>query len=287
MPTLSVVVLTRNERHNLSACLNSLGDLADEIIVLDGFSTDGTPELAASLGARVVLEPRWEGWGRRRQLAQQHCSCDYVMHLDADERLTPELVAELREALSHAGPATVLALPRLTELFGTPIRHCGWYPDYVYRVYPRCFTHYDDALVHEKLLLPAGTELIHLKNHLRHYSYPDIAGFLRKQSFYALCYGRDNKHHATHVSLALIPLRAMAAFGKSYFIKRGFLDGWAGLWLSLAQGAYVVYKYLALAALLKGCNPGTIPGEKPIADSSAKQITPAGSAPAPVTPPRE
>lgn len=243
---LSIIILTRNEAQNLKDCIASTADLADEIIVIDGESTDNTVDLAKSLGATVVIFDKWQGYGPRRQEAQLHAHGEWILHLDADERLTPALVASLKKALAQASGNEIFAIPRATYLLSHQIRHCGWYPDYVLRLYKNTYTHYDDALVHEKLEVPEGAKIIYLKEPMIHYSYRTLAQYFDKQKTYELAFGENKFKKGKRVNLLSIPLRALFGFIRIYFIKKGFLDGKIGLWLAISVAAYVTNKYLAL-----------------------------------------
>ena len=243
---LSVIILTRNEAHNIKDCIASVGDLADEIIIIDGESTDDTVEIAKNLGAKVVLFDTWQGYGPRRQEAQKHAKGQWILQLDADERLTPKLRDEIKEALGKAQGNEIFAIARESYLLSQKIKHCGWYPDYVQRLYKNDFTHYNAALVHEKLEVPKGAVIKYLKNPMTHYSYISLAQYFDKQKNYALAYGENRFNKGDKVSLISIPLRALFAFIRVYFLKKGFLDGKYGLWLAISVSSYVTNKYLSL-----------------------------------------
>lgn len=247
-PELTVIILSKNEAANIQDCVASVRDIASEILVADGESTDNTRELAREAGATVLELPVWQGWGHKRREAQQHATKDYILHLDADERLTPELKAELKEALSKATGTEIFAIPRANHLFGERIRHCGWYPDYVLRCYRRQFTQYNEAKVHEKLLLPEGARIVYLRNPLIHYTYASVEQCLNKQKNYALSFAEDRVRRHKTVSLWTIPLRGLFTFIRVYFLRQGFRDGRWGLWNAISSATYTVNKYLALYA---------------------------------------
>lgn len=243
---LSIIILTRNEAKNLKDCIASTADLADEIIVIDGESTDNTVEVAKSLNAKVVIFDKWQGYGPRRQDAQKHAGGEWILHLDADERLTPQLVELIKNELSKASGNEIFAIPRATYLLSHRINHCGWYPDYVLRLYKNSYTHYDDALVHEKLEVPKDAKIIYLKEPMIHYSYHTLEQYFDKQKTYELAFGENKFKKGKKVNLLSIPFRALFGFIRIYFIKKGFLDGKIGLWLAISVAAYVTNKYLAL-----------------------------------------
>ncbi len=246
MLDLTVIILTRNEERNITACIESVKGFASKIIVIDGESTDSTPKLAAALGAEVKLLDAWQGWGKRRQQAQGFAATRWIMHLDADERLTPELRSAIEAVLKDADDKTVLALPRANHFLGRRVRHCGWSPDYVLRVYANAHTHYDDAMVHEKLLLPPDTRVVKLKAPLTHYTCVSFDKWLNKQREYALNYAHDRAARGKNCSLAAIPFKALFAFLRLYVFRAGFLDGKTGFLLSLSAASYELNKYLAL-----------------------------------------
>jgi (heptosyl)LPS beta-1,4-glucosyltransferase len=244
---LTVIVLTRNEERNIRQCLESARPLGAEMVVLDEHSTDATCSIARSMGARVIDVPDGvSGFGPKRRYAVSQASSSLVLHLDSDERLTPELAEEIKELLPKLDKTTVVEIPRLTYLFGTPIRHCGWYPDFKRRLYDRTHTDFDAKLVHEDVPLPEGSKVVRLRHPLLHYSYPTLDDFWRKQGSYPVLWGRDRAARGRRCSLASIPFRSLFFFIKTYFIRLGFLDGRAGLWLAIANMGYEASKYLSL-----------------------------------------
>ena len=166
MPTLSVAMIVKNEAHHLAQCLDTIKDWVDEIVILDSGSTDATQQIAEQYGAKFYQNTDWPGFGKQRQLAQQYVTSDYVLWLDADERVTPELRQSILTAISQDTPNTVYKIPRLSEIFGSKIRYSGWYPDYVIRLYRKNFTQYGDQLVHEKVELPINTNIQKLNGDL-------------------------------------------------------------------------------------------------------------------------
>lgn len=246
--SLSVIILTKNESHNIADCIKSTKGLADEVLVIDGESTDDTREAARKAGGTVVEIPSWEGWGRKRQQAQKHASCDFILHLDADERLTEKGKEELRQAMAAAKGNEIFALPRHNHLFYESIKHCGWYPDYVLRCYRRDYTQYNDARVHEHLLQPAGCKVVYLKEPLLHYTYQSMQQCLEKQKNYALNFAEEKDGRGKKVGVYSIPLRGLFTFIRVYFIRKGFLDGSWGFWNAMSSATYTVNKYLALYA---------------------------------------
>ena len=161
-PTLAAVLIVKNEADNLRKCLASLDGLVDEIVILDSGSQDETPAIAAEFGARFFVNAKWPGFGKQRRLAQSHVQSDWVLWLDADERLTPELKTAIANVMANPASDTIYSIPRLSWVFGRFIRHSGWYPDRVLRLYPKALTSYNEALVHEKVEVRANMKIVNL-----------------------------------------------------------------------------------------------------------------------------
>ena len=158
MPSLSVTVITKNEAHNIEACLRSVA-FADQVIVLDSGSTDNTVEIARTLGAEVSINTDWQGFGVQKNRALALAKSDWVLSIDADERLTAELQAEIQEVL-NTPVFDAYRFPRLSSYCGQYIRHSGWYPDYVTRVFRRDAARFSDELVHERLIVKGQVGLL-------------------------------------------------------------------------------------------------------------------------------
>ena len=180
--TLSLIVITRNEAHNLHDCLQSVQGLADEVVVIDSNSIDATCDIARQFGAVVSQPADWPGFGPQKQRALDMATCDWVLSLDADERVTPELAQEIRQVLMNDARAAY-QMPRLSWYCGKFIRHSGWQPEHVVRLFPRAQARFSDDLVHERVIsdLPLKT----LRNHLLHYSYLNFSQVLSKTDAYS------------------------------------------------------------------------------------------------------
>ena len=154
MPHLSVIIITCNEAANIEACLASVA-FADEVIVLDSGSTDATAEMARKIGAVVHVTTDWPGFGPQKNRALALAQHPWVLSLDADERVPPELAKQIRQVVME-GADNAYEIPRLTQFCGHWIRHCGWTPDYVLRLFKRGSAHFTDDLVHERVELRQG-----------------------------------------------------------------------------------------------------------------------------------
>ena len=181
MTSLSVVMIVKNEADTMAACLESVA-WADEIVVLDSGSSDDTVEIARKFTDKVFVEDDWQGYGIQRQRAQANASGDWVLMIDADERVTPELRAEIQQVLSTNDQSKAWAMPILPWCFGRFIRHGGWSPAPKVRLYPRLKARYGPERVHEKLSFDEGVTTAQLKGDLLHYTYRDMEHYLVKSA---------------------------------------------------------------------------------------------------------
>ena len=243
MPTLSVAMIVKNESQDLAQCLETVKDWVDEIIILDSGSSDNTKEIALSYGAKFYENTDWQGFGKQRQLAQQYVTGDYVLWLDADERVTQELRQAIQQAVSSDKKNAVYQIGRLSEVFGRQIRHSGWYPDYVVRLYRTEFAQYGDELVHEKVHYPKDAQVIKLKGDLLHFTYKDIHHYLVKSASYAKAWAEQKARAGKKATLFQGVTHGIGCFVKMYLLKAGFLDGKQGFLLAVlsAHSAFVKY----------------------------------------------
>ena len=246
MPTLSVAMIVKNEAHHLAQCLDTVTAWVDEIVILDSGSTDATQQIAEQYGAKFYQNTDWPGFGKQRQLAQQYVTSDYVLWLDADERVTPELRQSIQAAIAQDAPNTAYKIPRLSEIFGHKIRHSGWYPDYVIRLYRKDFARYGDQLVHEKVELPANANIQKLQGDLLHYTYQNIHHYLVKSAGYAKAWADQREKAGKKATLWQGISHAVGCFVKMYVIRLGFLDGKAGLLLAILSAHSTFVKYADL-----------------------------------------
>lgn len=242
---LSAVVITRNAADRIEACLASLA-IADEILVYDGGSTDATCRIAEAQGARIVRAPDWRGFGIQRQRAQAAARGEWILMVDSDERITPALASEIRRALAADDPAAAYALPRLSWVFGRYIRHGGWWPDYVIRLYHREHGSYDDALVHESVQLAPGTRIVRLAGPLLHHTYRNVQDYLVKSAGYAAAWAEQRERDGRRSSLSAGLVHGLACFFRMYVLRAGFLDGRAGFLLALLSAQSTFAKYADL-----------------------------------------
>ena len=221
---LSVVLITHNAAAQLADCLASVA-FADEVVVVDSGSSDGTAELAARYGARVVAK-EWLGFGRQKQFAVEQAAHDWVLCLDADERVSPELAASLVRAL-QAPAAPVYRMARRNRFLGRWLRHGEGYPDWSARLFDRRQARWSDDGVHEKVLYAASPGT--LTGDLLHESGEDLGRYLEKQNRYTALAAQELRRRGQRAGIAALVLSPLVRFVKFYVLRLGFLDGLPGL----------------------------------------------------------
>ena len=230
----------------MEACLKSVS-FADEVIVVDSGSTDGTPELARNLGAIVKVTADWPGFGRQKNRALALARYPWVLSLDADERVPPELASLIQRTVLQ-GTADAYEIARLTQFCGRWIRHCGWTPDFVLRLFKRDSAHFSDDLVHERVVLERGVAS-RLRSPLWHYSYPTPSHYWRKLEQYSQAWALQRFSCGQNASMLRAGLAGVVAFLRSYFFRLGFLDGAMGFAVCTMQAQAAFGKYFALYCL--------------------------------------
>jgi len=243
-PTLSVILITHNEAANIRDCLHSVS-WADEIIIVDSGSTDKTTEIAKGMGAHVYTCD-WPGFGPQKNRALAYASKDWIFSIDADERVTPELRAEIQKAMDE-GKSDGYFCPRLSQFCGSFIHHSGWYPDYVMRLFKRGKGRFSDRLVHESVLLEGRSEK--LVTPLLHYSYLTTDDVKRKIEHYSNAAAQQMFKTGKRAGWIRALSSACWAFIRTYIVRLGVLDGSAGFQISLMNMRTTFLKYRKLASL--------------------------------------
>jgi glycosyltransferase involved in cell wall biosynthesis len=241
--SLSVIVITRNEADNIRRCLDSVA-WADERLVLDSGSTDETVRLAQACGARVETSDGWPGFGPQKNRALALAAGDWVMALDADEWVTPELRTELERAMASAEDTAAWRMPRLSSYCGRFMRHSGWWPDHVVRLFRRNRARFSDDLVHERVIVEGATGT--LDSPLMHEAIRDLDEALHKMNAYSNASAEMLFRRGVRTSVASAVVHGAWTFLRTYFLRAGFLDGREGYLLAVsnAEGAY--YRYVKL-----------------------------------------
>jgi glycosyltransferase involved in cell wall biosynthesis len=244
MPTLSVILITRNEEANLSDCLTSLEGIAQQIVVVDSNSTDRTLEIAKNHGAAVIQPSDWPGFGPQKNRALDLATGDWVLSLDADERLTPALKSEILAAIHHNAHVDCFAIPRLSWYCGRFIRHSGWSPDYVDRLFKRGTARFSDDLVHERLISTGS--VAKLENPMLHFSFMNYSQVLEKIDRYSTASAEQAFSKGKTSSPLKAVLHGIWAFIRTYIIRAGFLDGGQGFALAISNSQGTYYRYIKL-----------------------------------------
>jgi glycosyltransferase involved in cell wall biosynthesis len=246
---LSAIIITRNEKKNIAACLDSI-QFADEIIVVDYDSTDSTPDICREKNAQVVITTDWPGFGPQKNRALGLAKGKWILSIDADERVTPELATEIQQVIQQLNNQhTAYTLPRLSNYCGRWIKHSGWYPDPVLRLFQREHAQFSDDLVHERVILQTSEAISSLSNHLLHYPFQNLETVLAKINHYSSAGAQMRHEKGQKSSLRKAIFHGLWAFVRTYFIKRGFLDGREGFILAVSSAEAAYYRYLKLLYL--------------------------------------
>jgi glycosyltransferase involved in cell wall biosynthesis len=239
---LSCVIITYNESKNIRRCLESV-TWADEIIVVDSYSTDDTKKIASEF-TNKIFDFKWEGYGPTKGYAVKQASGDWILSIDADEQVPQKLKEEILQIIRSEDSQDGYFIPRRSYFLGRWMKHGGWYPDYVLRLFRNGRGDFTSRLVHEEVLVNGKTG--RLKHDLVHYTDPDYDHYLEKLNRYTSMDARQRYQQGKRGSWVDLFIRPMAVFLKTYFIKRGFLDGLPGLILAVSSAFHVFAKYVKL-----------------------------------------
>lgn len=241
--SLSVCIITLNEEANIGRTLKSVKDIADEIVIVDSGSTDATVSLAKQFGAKVFVEP-WKGFARQKNSSLEKATCEWILSLDADEEVSPELAASIKALLTEGTPPQFAGytMNRRNLYFGKWIKHSGYYPDPKLRLIKRGAATFELRDVHEDMKMqgPLG----HASGDMIHHAYPTLESFIEHANLYSSL-GADMvvRERKVGFSAVNIVLRPLVRFIWAYFFRGGFLDGREGLLVLMNHAAYVSWKY--------------------------------------------
>ncbi|NIA31112.1 MAG: glycosyltransferase [Actinobacteria bacterium] len=247
MSAISVILITFNEEENIKACLTSV-QWADEIIVVDSNSRDRTVEIARQFTEKVIVAD-WKGYSANKNLALENASGEWILWIDADERVTPELAQEIKNVIGMNTEKDGFEMARKAFFLGRWIKHCGWYPGYVLRLFRRQKAYFTDNKVHEGVILKGSRS--RLKNALLHYTDNNLEHYLWKFNRYTSYAADELAGKQRSAGLLSILFRPLHTFVKMYVLKLGILDGVEGLMLCLLSAGYVAMKYAKLWELKK------------------------------------
>lgn len=234
--SISAVIITFNVENTIEACLKAVLAVCQEVLVLDSSSTDRTVEICQKLGVRIV-DQEWLGYAQTKNEGHKLASNDWILSIDSDEVLSDELIKSLHHL--QLEDDKVYSLDRLTNYCGKWIHHCGWYPEWKVRLFNKKHISWKGDYVHETLDIPAHYQRVKLKGKLYHYSYKDAADHLKRIEKYARLSAQERFEAGKKPSFVKRYFSPPARFIRTYFIKKGFLDGKAG-WLISIRSAYMI-----------------------------------------------
>lgn len=243
MTGISAILIARNEEENIADCLASLV-FADEIVVVDSGSTDGTQGICRRDPRVRWYSEEWKGFGPQKNSALEKAEGPWIFSIDADERVTAELAREISGLDLTASPVDGYRVPRRSYFGDTWVRHGGWYPDYVVRLWRKDRGRFNDRKVHESVRLagPVGT----LRGNLVHYTYRDTADFLERMERYAALGAEELRKEGKRATSLDLVFRPPFTFLRMYLLRRGFLDGMLGFRLAWLYSRYTYAKYSRL-----------------------------------------
>lgn len=250
MSKLSAVIITLNEERNIERCLNSLVGVADEVIVLDSFSTDNTKHICAQFDFVRFVERPWEGYSQSKNIANSLANYDYIFSIDADEALSDELKKSIL-ITKDEGFDGVYIVNRKTNYCGSWINYSGWYPDYKTRIFPKNETKWIGEFVHEELAFTSEQKESLLNGDLLHYSYYDYDDHQSRADKYSILTAQKMHAKGKQASVLKPYISAIGRFISMYIIKFGFLDGKAGWKIATISAKSNVLKYKELRRLNK------------------------------------
>ena len=243
MEKLSAYIITYNEEERIRDCLESV-KWADEIVVLDSFSTDRTVEICREYTDKIY-QHRFAGFGDLRNTAISHTSNNWILSVDADERVTEELREEISEKLKTGPAADAYFVPRINYFLGHRIKHCGWYPDYRQpQFFHKDRMKYTDQLVHEGFILSGKVSYLH--GHVLQYPFLSLEQFFRKMDRYSSLRAEDMFREGRRFNIHHLITHPLSMFIKMFILKRGFLDGKVGFIISTLYAYYTFIKYIKL-----------------------------------------
>ncbi len=245
---LSVILITKNEEKNIRECLDSVS-WADEIIVVDSGSVDRTLEICREYTKQIFVNKNWKGFGYQKRIALGKATKEWVLSIDADERVSPALRSEI-ELVIGTGNCSAYSIPRQAFFLGREMRHGGWWPDYVLRLFKRDVGCFSDDIVHEQVIV--DEPVMKLKNPLIHYSYIGLDQLMGKMNSYSSAGAEKLSACGKNSHLLKALVKGFWAFFRAYIIRVGVLDGQEGLIAAISKGEETYYKYLKLYYLLKG-----------------------------------
>lgn len=241
---ISAVILVKNAEKTIAECLESLRAFG-EVVLLDNGSTDRTVEIAGGFqNVKIYSEPNFYGFGKMKNIAVGHATNDWVLSIDSDEVLMPEIVAQINAMQLNEN--TVVALSRLNYYNGRCMKCCGWYPDYVWRIFNRKYTCFNENMVHEGVETKPDTQKLYIKDAMKHYTATTMESIIGKMNMYSSLAAQEKFAKGKKTSVIGAIFKALHTFNKDYFFRKGIFYGYKGFTLAVLNAYATFFKYMKL-----------------------------------------
>jgi glycosyltransferase involved in cell wall biosynthesis len=245
---LSVAIITFNEEKNLKRTLDSVRDIASEIIIIDSGSTDKTIEIAQEYNAKTFYQP-WEGYGKQKNFALSQCSGDWILLIDADEELSKGLSPKIHWIINNEKDKKVFSINRSSICFGKELKHGGWSNQYAVRLWQKGIVQVNENLVHEEYI--TSEKIYKIKEKIYHHTYHTLEDYFVRFNTYTTLGAQEYYKRGKKVSFLKIVLNPIYKFIRMYFIRGGFLDGVEGFMIARASAMYSMTKYFKLREMYR------------------------------------
>lgn len=258
--SLSVIVIAKDAEHSIRRCLESVA-WADEVVVVESGSSDRTAEVCRELGVKVHQTPDWPGYGQQKNRALELSTGAWVLSLDADEWVTPGLRREIERAIAAPGDKVAFAMPRRSSFCGRFMRHSGWWPDYVKRLFLRSAARFSEDRGHDHLIVSGATG--RLPEPLHHETITSLEQLIEKMNVYSSMTAASLHQRGRRATILTALLHGGWAFAQTYFLRAGFLDGREGMMIAIANAENSYYRHVKLMLLAeKSGERSTVNGKR-------------------------
>lgn len=246
---ISAVILVKNAEKTIAECLESLSAFG-EVVLLDNGSTDATLDIAAKYpNVKIFHEPNFCGFGKMKNIALSKATNDRILSIDSDEVLMPEIVSQINAM--QLNDNTVVALSRLNYYGDRCMKCCGWYPDYVWRIFNRKYTRFNENIVHEGIEIKSDTEKVYIKDAIKHYAADSMESIIQKMNRYTTLSAQEKHKKGKKASVIGAIFRFIHTFNMNYFFHRGIFYGYKGFVVSLLNASGSFYRHMKLYELNK------------------------------------
>lgn len=246
---ISAVILVKNAEKTIAECLESLSAFG-EVVLLDNGSTDATLDIAAKYpNVKIFHEPNFCGFGKMKNIALSKATNDRILSIDSDEVLMPEIVSQINAM--QLNDNTVVALSRLNYYGDRCMKCCGWYPDYVWRIFNRKYTRFNENIVHEGIEIKSDTEKVYIKDAIKHYAADSMESIIQKMNRYTTLSAQEKHKKGKKASVIGAIFRFIHTFNMNYFFRRGIFYGYKGFVVSLLNASGSFYRHMKLYELNK------------------------------------